>query len=343
MKNNVAVIGNGKIGKIVASLLKSEYFNVTVADQDTSGGDCVPIDASDEKQIEHFLKGKDVVVSAAPYFLNKKIAYVASEMGVAYFDLTEDTDVTSYIKNLDTKTFMMPQCGLAPGAVNIIGSNLTKEFEEVHDVQMRVGALPRNPSNEMSYYLTWSTNGLINEYCNLCDAIVDGQKLEIPPLTGVERIYIDGRKYEAFNTSGGVATMCETFNGKVQNLSYKTIRYPGHRDRMNFLLQDLGLKRNRDKIADLFDQQVPYTTEDVVVMLVKVIGISNGKLIERSYQKSIFGQDGMSAIQRSTASGVCAIVLAYCRDEITGEGFIKQEDINWETFINNKFGQVYSK
>jgi saccharopine dehydrogenase-like NADP-dependent oxidoreductase len=343
MKNNVAVIGNGKIGKIIASLLKSEYFNVTVADQDTSGSDCIPIDASDEKQIEHFLKGKDVVVSAAPYFLNKKIAYVASEMGVAYFDLTEDTDVTSYIKNLDTKTFMMPQCGLAPGAVNIIGSNLTKEFEEVHDVQMRVGALPRYPSNEMSYYLTWSTNGLINEYCNLCDAIVDGQKLEIPPLTGVERIYIDGRKYEAFNTSGGVATMCETFDGKVQNLSYKTIRYPGHRDRMNFLLQDLGLKRNRDKIADLFDQQVPYTTEDVVVMLVKVIGISNGKLIERSYQKSIFGQDGMSAIQRSTASGVCAIVLAYCRDEITGEGFIKQEDINWETFINNKFGQVYSK
>jgi len=342
MKNNVAIIGNGKIGKVIASLLRSEYFNITIADKEP-GEYCVGLDATDESQIEHFLQGKDVVVSAAPYFLNKSIANVASRLGVAYFDLTEDIDVTSYIQSLNTKTFMMPQCGLAPGAVNIIGSNLIKEFDEVHDVQMRVGALPRYPSNEMSYYLTWSTNGLINEYCNLCDAIVDGQKLEIPPLTGTERIYIDGRKYEAFNTSGGVATMCETFDGKVQNLSYKTIRYPGHVDRMKFLLQDLGLKRNREKIGDLFDQQVPYTTEDVIVMLVKVIGVANGKLIERSYQKSIFGQDGMSAIQRSTASGVCAIVLAYCKDEITGEGFIKQEDINWETFINNKFGQVYSK
>ena len=242
MKNNVAVIGNGKIGRVIASLLKSENYNVVIGDAVQSHG-VVSLDASDEKQLEHFLKDKDVVCSAAPYFLNKNIANVASRMGVAYFDLTEDVEVTDYIKNLDTKTFMMPQCGLAPGAVNIIGSNLIKDFDEAHDVQMRVGALPRYPSNEMSYYLTWSTNGLINEYCNLCDVIADGKKLKIPPLDGVERIYIDGRKYEAFNTSGGVATMCETFEGKVNTLSYKTIRYPGHHSSMKFLLDDLNLKQ----------------------------------------------------------------------------------------------------
>ena len=236
---------------------------------------------------------------------------------------------------------MMPQCGLAPGAVNVIGSNLIKDFDEAHEVQMRVGALPRYPSNEMSYYLTWSTNGLINEYCNLCDVIVDGKKLKIPPLDGVEKIYIDGRRYEAFNTSGGVATMCETFKDKVQSLSYKTIRYPGHRDKINFLFQDLNLKNNKDKIGDLFDQTVPYTTEDVVVMLIKVIGKKGGKLLEKSYQKNIFGKDGMSAIQRSTASGVCANIVSYCKDELTGEGFVKQEDVDWQTFISNKFGQVY--
>jgi len=342
MKNNVAIIGNGTIGKVIASLLKSENYNVTIADKEPGKG-AILLDATYEKQIEHYLRGKDVVVSATPFFLNRKIALVASRLGVAYFDLTEDIEVTTYIQNLNTKTFMMPQCGLAPGAVNIIGADLIKQFDEVYDVQMRIGALPRYPTNEMSYYLTWSTNGLINEYCNLCDAIVDGKKLEIPPLTGVEKVYIDGRHYEAFNTSGGVATMCETYKDKVQNLSYKTIRYPGHRDRMNFLLQDLGLKRNREKIAVLFRQQVPTTTEDVVVMLIKVIGKSNKKLIERSYQKSIFGKDGMSAIQRSTASGVCANIVSYCKDELTGEGFIKQEDVNWNTFIDNKFGQVYIK
>jgi len=340
MKNRIAVIGNGKIGKVIASLLRSEYYNVVIGDAVQENG-VVSLDATNETQLEHFLKDKHVVCSAAPYYLNKKIANVAARNGVAYFDLTEDVEVTDYIKNLNTKTFMMPQCGLAPGAVNIIGSNLIKEFDEAYDVQMRVGALPRYPSNEMSYYLTWSTNGLINEYCNLCDVIVDGEKLKIPPLDGVETIYIDGRRYEAFNTSGGVATMCETFKDKVRSLSYKTIRYPGHRDKINFLFQDLNLKNNKDKIGDLFDQTVPYTTEDVVVMLIKVIGKKNGKLLEKSYQKNIFGKDGMSAIQRSTASGVCANIVSYCRDELTGEGFVKQEDVDWQTFISNKFGQVY--
>ena len=179
MKNKIAVIGNGKIGRVIASLLKSEYYDVVIGDAVQENG-VVSLDATDEKKLEHFLQGKDVVCSAAPYYLNKNIATVASRLGVAYFDLTEDVDVTDYIKNLNTKTFMMPQCGLAPGAVNIIGSNLIKQFDEAHDVQMRVGALPRYPSNEMSYYLTWSTNGLINEYCNLCDVIVGGKKLKIP-------------------------------------------------------------------------------------------------------------------------------------------------------------------
>ena len=235
----------------------------------------------------------------------------------------------------------MPQCGLAPGAINICAAGMMKHFDSVNEVMMRVGALPRFTTNEMSYYLSWSTNGLINEYCNEADAIYEGKAIKVMPLEGAEKIVIDGESFEAFNTSGGCATMCDTFEDKVETLSYKTIRYPGHRDKMNFLLQDLNLKSNKDKIGDLFDQTVPYTTEDVVVMLIKVIGIKGGKLLEKSYQKNIFGKDGMSAIQRSTASGVCANIVSYCKDELTGEGFIKQEDADWKTFISNKFGQVY--
>ena len=137
---------------------------------------------------------------------------------------------------------------------------------------LRVGALPRFTNNEMSYYLSWSTNGLINEYCNEADAIYEGKSIKVMPLEGAEKLTIEGEAYEAFNTSGGCATMCETYEGKVDNLSYKTIRYPGHLNHMKFLFNDLHLKKNKDVLEKLFDKEVPRTTNDVIVFFVKVIG-----------------------------------------------------------------------
>ena len=207
---------------------------------------------------------------------------------------------------------------------------------------MRVGALPKYPTNAMAYYLTWSTDGLINEYVNDCDVLSNHKHIKTQPLDGLEQVYIDGDRYEAFNTSGGSASMCDTFSDKVKSLSYKTIRYPGHQASMKFLLDDLNLKHNKKKFVDLFDQEVPYTTADVVVMLVSVIGKKDGQLLEKTWSKKIYGEDGHSAIQRTTASGVCSVVTAYARGELTGEGFISQESIDYKVFTNNKFGQVYS-
>ncbi len=130
----------------------------------------------------------------------------------------------------------MPQCGLAPGAINIVGGSLASSLDTVRSVEMRVGALPQFASNQMKYYLSWSTAGLLNEYCQPGEALHDGRRITTLPLDGSERLTIDGVEYEAFNTSGGVATMCETFAGKVGELNYKTMRYPGHRDLMKFLL-----------------------------------------------------------------------------------------------------------
>ena len=106
----------------------------------------------------------DAVISAGPFAINKNIGTVAAEMGIGYFDLT-DVETTEFIRSIDSNSVMMPQCGLAPGAINICAAGMINQFDKVKEVMMRVGALPRFTNNEMSYYLSWSTNGLINEYC----------------------------------------------------------------------------------------------------------------------------------------------------------------------------------
>ena len=123
-------------------------------------------DANDILQVKDFLKDVDAVISAGPFAVNKNIASVSAEEGIGYFDLTEDVETTEYIRSLKSENILMPQCGLAPGAINICASGMMEQFDTVNEVLMRVGALPRFTTNEMSYYLSWSTNGLINEYCN---------------------------------------------------------------------------------------------------------------------------------------------------------------------------------
>ncbi len=135
----------------------------------------------------------------------------------------------------------MPQCGLAPGLIGIAAHELANRFTEIRDVKMRVGALPEFPTNALKYNLTWSVDGLINEYCQPCEAIRDNRTQWVQPLEGLEHFSLDGIEYEAFNTSGGLGTLCETLSGRVESLDYKSVRYPGHRDLMQFLLEDLRL------------------------------------------------------------------------------------------------------
>jgi saccharopine dehydrogenase-like NADP-dependent oxidoreductase len=106
------------------------------------------------------------------------------------------------------------------------------------------------------------------------------------------------------------------------------------------LLEDLNLKNNKEKFVELFDQELPYTTQDVIVMVVSVIGKIKGKMLEKTYHKKIYGNNGMSAIQLSTASGICANVMLWALGEIPG-GYLKQEDIPYEKWKQTKFGKVY--
>ena len=334
MKNKVAIVGSGNIGWALRKLLQDDY--------DISQGDILDgLDATDSSQVEKFLVGHDAVISAGPYAVNKNIAKVAAEKNIGYFDLTEDVDTTEFIKELKSESVLMPQCGLAPGAINICAASMMEDFDDVKEVLMRVGALPRFTTNEMSYYLSWSTNGLINEYCNEADAIYEGKPIKVMPLEGSEKLVIEGESFEAFNTSGGCATMCETYADKVENLTYKTIRYPGHLNHMKFLFNDLHLKKNKEILEKLFDKEVPRTKNDVIIFFVKVIGMIDGVLQEKTYLRKIYGDDKYSAIQLTTASGVCSVLKMFLDGKIPSKGFTKQESLSWDDFLDNKFGQVY--
>jgi len=354
----IGIIGSGKVGATIATLLETCRFcrGVTLADVRTdvtlrglTKAKLRQVNVARRAELEVFVRGMDAVVSAAPYFLNKSIAEAAARTGVAYFDLTEDVDTTNFVRALAEKkpqvTFM-PQCGLAPGAINIVGGSLAASLSSVRLCEMRVGALPLNASNQMKYYLSWSTAGLINEYCQVGEALHAGRRVTTMPLDGVERITIDGTEYEAFNTSGGVATMCETFAGRVQELNYKTMRYPGHRDLMKFLLQDLNLAPRQDLVTQIFDQEVPQTESDVVVFYVSVVGTEKGGgLKQRSFIKKLRGGTvrgrRLNAIQLTTAAGVVAVLELFARGRL-GPGFVKQESVVLKDFLATQWGgKVY--
>ena len=353
----IGIIGAGKVGGTIATLLESCDFCSSVELGDARGDVKVAglrkaavrrVDVHRVAQLDAFVRRSEAIVSAAPYFLNRAIAEACARARVSYFDLTEDVATTAFIRKLARRvkgvTFM-PQCGLAPGAINIVGGSLASSLERVRSVEMRVGALPQFASNQMKYYLSWSTAGLINEYCQLGEALHEGRRITTLPLDGVERVNIDGVEYEAFNTSGGVATMCETFAGRVGELNYKTMRYPGHRDLMKFLLQDLNLGGQQELLTQIFDQEVPLTDHDVVVFYVSAVGRSGGELVQRSFVKKMHGEmvqkRRLSAIQLTTAAGVVAVLELFASGRLPA-GFVKQESVTLPQFLGTQWGgRVY--
>jgi len=288
------------------------------------------------------------VLSAAPYHLTTKIAQAARAAGTHYLDLTEDVASTRVVKELaeGATTAFIPQCGLAPGFISIVAHDLTTRFDSLLDVKMGVGALPQFPANALNYNLTWSTDGLINEYCEPCEAIVDGRLREVPALEEREEFSLDGVTYEAFNTSGGLGTLCQTLEGRVRNLNYKTIRYPGHAAIMKALLGDLNLRSRRDVLKDILENAVPATLQDVVIVFVTVSGLKDGRLMQETYVERVFGRPIAGrlrcAIQLATASAVCAALDLLAEGRLPPRGFVRQEDIGLADFLANRFGRAYA-
>lgn len=353
----IAVIGAGKIGTAVSDMLAGAGYEISLIDRDASrltgqfgraGISAQQADVADPTALSPVLDGVFAVISAAPYSLTAPIARAVRQVGAHYLDLTEDVASTRQVRALadGAKQAFIPQCGLAPGFVSIVAADLARRFDELHDVRLRVGALPRYPSNGLNYNLTWSTEGVINEYCEPCEAIVQGQRCETPPLEGLETFALDGVTYEAFNTSGGLGSLCETLAGRVRNLNYRTIRYPGHAQLMKTLLQDLRLRDRRDLLKDIFEHALPTTLQDVVIVFVTVSGLKDGALTQETYVNRIYAQAVagrmMSAIQITTAASVCAVADMLATGALPQQGFVRQEEIPLEAFLANRFGRWYA-
>ena len=354
----IALLGAGHIGQTIARLLgDTGDYQVTVIDKNAQalqrihgrGIATACIDTENKIALAYELRGHDTVVNALPYHLAISAAHLALEAGCHYFDLTEDVAATKEIQRIaqGAKTAFMPQCGLAPGFIGIVAHHLARSFDTLHDVKMRVGALPAFPTNALKYNLTWSVDGLINEYCHPCEAIHDGELIDALPLEGLEHFSLDGTEYEAFNTSGGLGTLCETLRGKVRNLDYKTVRYPGHRDLMMFLLGDLQLKGDQELLKDIMRKSMPATMQDVVLVFVTVSGMKNGSLLQEVFARKIFADRSesqpLSAIQITTAAGICAAVDLFREGKLPGSGFIRQEQVELPAFLANRFGSAYQQ
>ncbi len=217
--NDVLIIGAGKIGLVAGELLAhTGDYQVTVADRAHDVLAAAPktprlrtlaLDVADPAALRRALDGRFAVLSAAPYHLTTAVAEAARDASTHYLDLTEDVASTRRIRALaeGADTAFIPQCGLAPGFISIVAADLARRFDKLDSVRMRVGALPAYPSNALNYNLTWSTEGVINEYIEPCEAIVEGRRTEVPALEEREEFALDGVQYEAFNTSGGLGTL----------------------------------------------------------------------------------------------------------------------------------------
>jgi saccharopine dehydrogenase-like NADP-dependent oxidoreductase len=387
--HNVLVLGGGKVGKSVAELLLAcggGAYRVTLADRDPAhlaeGEEnlrrlkasvkhavefkTMRVDASDQAAVRAALQGQHAVVCMLPYDLVAGIAELANEMGVHYFDVTEDVETTDRVKRIAdegrAKVALVPQCGLAPGYIAIAGYDVARRFTEIHELTLRVGALPQFPTNALHYNVTWSTAGVVNEYCEPCNVMIDGQMTKLPALEGLEGFSFEGVTYEAFYTSGGVGTLIETLVGerkttKESRLAYKTCRYPGHRDLMKFLLQDLrlgvehaqptagGRVFDRRLAIDLLDHAIARTLQDVVIVFISCIGMREGRREQINLKRAVrstelFGRV-WPAIELTTAAGVCAMVDLHRLGKLPKTGMIRQEQCSFEQFNETLFGLAY--
>ncbi|MFO0700757.1 MAG: saccharopine dehydrogenase C-terminal domain-containing protein [Nitrospira sp.] len=360
--NRVLVLGAGKIGSLIACLLnQSGRYDVHLGDMTLEA----PTHLVDQLRLERvtpclldvrhpdtvstYLSAHrfDAVLSSLPYFCNPTVAGLALTHRLHYFDLTEDVEVTNQIKVLSAgaSQAFMPQCGLAPGFISIVAHELMTHFDTLDTVKMRVGALPVHPSNALKYSLTWSTDGLINEYGNICYGIEAGEKVPLQPLEGYETIELDGLLYEAFNTSGGLGTLADSYASKVRTMNYKTLRYPGHCDKIHLLMKDLKLNEDRDTLKRVLERAVPQTLQDVVLIYASVTGTNKDGFFEENYVKKVYPQcikgKLWSAIQVTTASSICCVMDLVLNHPEQYHGFITQESVLLRDFLDNELGGCF--
>jgi saccharopine dehydrogenase-like NADP-dependent oxidoreductase len=268
-----------------------------------------------------------------------------------YFDLTEDVPTTNRVIELASQSgagvAFAPQCGLAPGLIGIIGASIAKTFDQIRSIELKVGALPQNPTGLLGYAINWSPEGVVNEYLNDCEVLRSGNRQMVPAMTEKERVFIGGIELEAALTSGGLGTMCETYEGSVHRLDYKTLRYPGHFDQMHFLFDELNLREQRELVGTMLVDAKPPVNDDVVFIHAAVEGRKNGHPFRenhvRAYKPLDISGRVWRAISWTTAASAVSVVELVADGTLPQSGFIKQEDITLEQLFSTQAGRHFAE
>jgi saccharopine dehydrogenase-like NADP-dependent oxidoreductase len=347
----IAVLGLGKVGTLAAKLLHSGGFDVTGFDSRVPHR-ALPFavrttDLESDDGVASATQGFDAVLSCLPYRLNKRVATAAHARAMHYFDLTEDVPTTQAIIELakTSRALMAPQCGLAPGFVGIVGAAQVAAFEKCRSLRLRVGALPQHPTGLMGYAFNWSPEGVVNEYLNDCEVIEDGVRKMVSSMEWNETIYVDGVMLEAFTTSGGLGTICETFHGKVANIDYKTMRYPGHMRLMNFYFHELLMRERRDLAGEILTNAKPPVNDDIVYVHVSSEGMLDARLqrreFVRAYRPIEIDGEMQTAIAWTTAGSVVSVIEMVRDGALPQAGFLKQEEVPLDRFLATTTGKLF--
>ncbi len=312
-------------------------------------------DLTDRKFIEPFFKEADIACGAASYKLNAFLADCAIASGTHFIDMGGNNTVVEQQFAMSDRAAnagltVIPDCGLAPGMASILATDGINRFDKVDSVKMRVGGLPQHPQPPLNYSIFFSPEGLLNEYREPTVVLREGKLTQLPSLTEVEELSFPPNFpiLEAFHTSGGASTLPYTYEGKIRDLDYKTIRYPGHVEKIKFLF-DLGLADETPYAIDniritpdrllreVLSRRLPQNAPDVILCYVEVIGSTEGKSGKATYyiEDYLDTTTGHSGMQRTTAFSAGIVMQMIAEGTITKRGTLRSEDgINTRRYID---------
>jgi len=353
------VLGAGQIGyAVVYDLIRSPRVDkIALADCDADHlafvGERLPddrlvpcrIDVNNFDEVANLMSEVDVAISCVTYQHNYELSKAALQAGTNFCDLGGSEEILSRQFLLDElarerNMVIVPGCGLAPGLVSILAAAAAETMEEIYEIRLRVGDLPTQPQPPLNYARSFSIDWLINQYVEEATIIRDGKLMQVPSLSDLEQIHFPApfHTLEAFATSGGIATLPQTFSGRVQHLDYKTIRYRGHCEQIK-LLRDLGLfgldpvgvdsttVTPRDLMRTLLLQKLPSEEPDVVLLRIIVTGVKDEKPTQVVWDAVDYMDQaaGLSAMMRMTAFPASIVAQLIARGDITEKGVLALE------------------
>jgi saccharopine dehydrogenase-like NADP-dependent oxidoreductase len=350
IKQNVLVVGFGRLGSaIIRRLQASENYCVSVADPhyealqearlmgiegiELSGAQYQPI-------LKNALRNVSAVICAAPDFVALDVAKAAREIGCHYLDVSENSSTRRQIAALavGARSAFVPGCGLAPGYVTSLATEILSEVDPQAQVTVYVGVLPQQKNNRLGYGNMWGIDGLMTEYSSACLAVRNSQVVALPPLSELEDFYFNGMIYEAFTTAGTLDDLVYASAGGVGDLVFKTLRYPGHLDYMKFLIDDLGLGARKSMLKNLMLNGLPKVDDDQLIISVETrnpmrSGIPPESLPGRRYELHFTSTklaDGRSesSVAMASAAHVCSVMDLLCRGGLRDHGLISHSEIN---------------